>query len=921
MGLAAVVVGMFGLSGSGVAAIPAPVELRVEDRPGIVWTDEVEPRFSWTPVVEDGGVPVVAEWELEAVVNEISFKGEAEQLWKPERWSVSEGPWKVWAGRKLAARDAVLWRVRGIDGEGNGGEWSKIARFHIGLLEEEQWGKAQWIGADLAKRGDAAPWLRKGFRLDKEVAFARLFVCGLGYHEAWLNGKKLGKAVLEPAQTDYESRSFYVVRDAGGMLRAGENALGIWLGDGFYNQGKVWGKNGMSYGEPRARARLEITFRDESEMVIQSDGSWQWSKSPIVSSNVYHGEVYDARLEAADWASPGGGDDWPEVKLMDPPGGKLMAQELPPCVRGKELPVVKSWEVEPGLTVHDFGRNFTGWAKLRVTAEEGTRISMTFGENCGPDGKRVDTLSTGTKHTKADQRDVYICRGGGEETWEPRFSWHGFQFVEVKVEDGKVEKLALTGVPVHTEMPVVGEFECSDPLVNRLLETAHWTQVSNVVGLPMDCPARERCGWTGDAHLCVPFTMYRYDCAAMWRKYLGDILTSAERDAPMFTFGKGMGDRKVRPKAKGIPTMVAPGKRFIGEASPDWGSAIVFIPWDLYSFTGDTRWLQRHYGSMKQWTEHVMELRGEDGIVRAGLGDWCKPWPRKGERPEVNRDYYGEVAPMLSTACLFRCTATMWRVALTLHQAEDAKRYETACREIREAFVGEFFDPAEGGFPDQTINAIAVQWGLVSGQVRSAAAKRLAGQVEEEDFHFMTGVFGAPSLWPTLADFGREEVAWKALQTESAPGFRYLFERGGTSFWEVWPTPEDEGERWERSMSHPFQGAFAQWFYSGLAGIRQDVIIGGFRQLYLRPVMLKQLESVDCRHRSAMGWIESSWKRDGKRVRWQIESPPGAKLLLHFPGKAVESGGCLDQVEAGSDWWNARPNLKNGRGWLVFEME
>lgn len=276
---------------------------------------------------------------------------------------------------------------------------------------------------------------------------------------------------------------------------------------------------------------------------------------------------------------------------------------------------------------------------------------------------------------------------------------------------------------------------------------------------------------------------------------------------------------------------------------------------------------------------------------------------------------------MLSTACLFRCAATMWRVALMFKKPEDAVRYQAVCGQVREAFVREFFDPVAGGFPDQTINAIAVQWGVVGGAERDAAAKRLAEQVEEEEFHFMTGVFGAPSLWPTLADFGYQEVAWKALQTETAPGFRYLYERGGTSFWEVWPTPEDEGERWERSMSHPFQGAFAQWFYSGLAGIRSDSMIGGFRQLYLRPSMLGQLESVNCRHRSAMGWIESSWKRDGKRLRWQIETPPGAQVMLHFPGKVLESGGCLAGLKVGSDWRAVYPELKNGRGWLVCEME
>ena len=498
------------------------------------------------------------------------------------------------------------------------------------------------------------------------------------------------------------------------------------------------------------------------------------------------------------------------------------------------------------------------------------------------------------------------------EIWEPRFTWQGFRYAEVTVTEGAVDSMELQGVAVHTDLPVTGEFECSDPLVNRILEAAHWTQVSNVVSLPMDCPARERCGWLGDAHLTVPFTMHRYDAAAMWRKYLGDILTTSDRESKTITYGKNFEERLPVVKQRGLPHMIAPGLRRSGLASPDWGSALVFIPWDLYQFTGDRRWIDRHISSMAQWTDYLASLRGSDGTLRVGLGDWCRPWPRAGERPK-NVELYGEVVPMLSTACLYRCADIMAQAEEMLGNVADAARYRLMARGIRKAFGREFRDPATGGFGQQTVNAIAVEWGVAEGSQAQQAADALAAQVAAEDDHFMTGVFGMPSLWPALADYGHEETAWKALQTATAPGFKYMFLRGATSMWEIWPTPEDEGQRWKKSMSHPFQGAMVQWFYSGLAGIRPDPAGPGFRVFRLQPVMVPFLTYVRCRERTAMGWVASEWHREGRRVTWNVAVPPGAHAEVSVPGKIIECDGCLRELLTGGT------RVGTGCGRVVFE--
>ena len=905
--------GWMPLAGLALAAGAPPVDLRVEDRRGWVVTDEPTPRLAWDPVAEVAPGKPVAKWELQATVSGQSAGAQQRSVWTPEPWPVAEGPWRVWEGPLLDSRMEVRWRVRGIGEDGTQGEWSESAVFEQGLRAESEWGGARWIGMNAEHRARAAPWLRKTFPVAKQVVRARLYVCGLGYHEAWLNGKRLGDAVLEPAQTDYDRRCFYVVHDVTAELMQGGNALGVWLGDGFFNQDRVWSPKGLSYGEPRMMARLEMLHADGTWEVVVSDGTWKCAKSAVVSSNVYAGEEYDARREVPDWSHPDHSDhNWQPAVIMDGPGGVLVAQELPPCVRAAVVPVISVREPAPGITQHDFGRNFTGWARLRVRAQAGTRITLTFAETLAPDGGRIDTLSTGVAHTKVEQRDTYICKGGGEETWEPRFTWHGFRHVEVSLEGPKPDLLELEGVAVHTDLPVTGEFACSDPLINRILEAAHWTQVGNMLGVPSDCPARERCGWTGDAHLYVPFTLHRYNVAALWRKYLNDILTGADREERTMAFGANFMDRRTSHKPRGIPYMIAPGLRRSGIASPDWGSAMVFIPWDLYRFTGDARWIQRHAGAMRQWTDHVAALRGEDKIVRVGLGDWCKPWPRSGPRPDGSK-YYSEIVPILSTACLFRCADIMSKVAGMSGDHERKMYYLALAKETRDAFVKTFRDTQTGGFVDQTANAIAVQWGLIDGEDARNAAAVLEKQVAAEDYHFMTGVFGLPDLWPTLADFGHEQTAWRALQTETAPGFGYLFRRGATSLWETWPTPEDEKQRWGDSMSHPFQGAMAHWFYSGLAGIRPTA--PGFREFHLQPVMMGFLSHVKCRERTAMGWVGSEWTRDGRHVTWDVEIPPGAQATVVVPGKVIEATGNLAGLRDGNRI------ATSGRGQVVFELK
>ncbi len=870
--------GICTLAGAGMA------DLRVEGQPGWSVSDDPEPMLSWKPAAEIAG-EAVAGYEVVASKSRADALAGKGTWWKSGLLAVAGGPRVVFDAAALPSRAEIWWAVRNVWKQGGTGAWSDVARFETGLKRQDDW-TAQWIGMAVADRQRAAPQFRKSFRIEKPVMKARWYVCGLGWHESWLNGGKLGDEVLQAAQTDYDQRNFYVSHDVTSRIVQGENVLGVWLGDGFFNQDRIWGPKGMSYGEPRLRGQLEITHPDGTQTVIATDQSWQCKASPIAESNVYAGETYDARQEDLAWASADFKQEgWKSVVKSSDPGGPLLAMNLPPCRRLGTEPVRSVRELTPGTWIYDFGVNLVGWAKFNVEAEAGTKLTVRFAEDLLPDGS-PNFATGGVEHTKVDQTSTYICRGGGREIWEPRFTYHGFRYAELTVTGGKLKSDApskdlLEGVIVHTDLPVTGNFECSDATLNRAFEWANRTFVGNVQGVPTDCPIRERCGWTGDAHLIVPYSMYRYDAASLWMKYTDDIVTTAKRSSPMLIFGKGMGERVVKPKAVGIPTMVAPGKRFIGEASPDWGSAMVFIPWDIYLHTGDLRPLKRHYDSMRQWTLHL-EGRADNGILRSGLGDWCKPG--KGVKAEP-RDYYGEVIPMLSTACYFRCAKIMTDTARLLGRADDAVRFGEISQLVRNSFVREFYGENPSMFPDQTIHSIAVQWGVLPPERQVEAARQLAELVEKADYHFMTGVFGSPSLWPTLAGFGHQDVAWKALQNESAPSLKYLAKRGATTFWEVWPMEVDEKETYSRSQSHPFQAGFVSWFFSGLAGISPDAEKPGFRIIHMEPQLMDGLDWVKCSFHSPMGEIKSSWKRSHGSFTWQITVPPGAVAMLRVPGR------------------------------------
>ena len=654
--------------------------------------------------------------------------------------------------------------------------------------------ESDWIGMASRRGRRAAPLFRREFTVNGPVASATLVISGLGYFEAWINGGRVGDHVLDPAQTDYEKRVFYVSHDVTEMTRTGINAIGVMLGNGWYNQDRVWGKKGISYGKPRLLAELHLALADGSKQVFGSNKRWTCSAGPITEDNIYAGESYDARLEQLGWSSSGFDDsDWKPIVMMPEPGGRLERQEIPPIRRIEELRPIAINEGAPGRYVVDMGQNFSGWARIQLEAQAGTEIQMRFAEALEGDGN-IDTASTGVFATKVEQVDRYICKGKGVEAWEPRFTYHGFRYVEVTGWPGVLNTEDLVGVVVHTDLRVAGSFQCSDERLNELHRMALWTHRSNIHSIPEDCPARERCGWLGDANIVAEYSMWNFHGKAFWMKYLDDVETTSALNG-------------------GLPCNIAPGKRTGGPANPDWAAAFIMLPWYVYLHYGDSKVLVKHWDGMKCLIEHFAEC-ADEWVLEGGYGDWFDPG---------GESCCTHTSPSLTTTIWFhQCVQVMASAATLLNQEGVAERYHSWVSQIREAFVERFYNYEKGSFGSQTADAMVLQFGLGPKGEEARILQSLVSDIRERETHLNTGIMGVRFLFEVLTRNGHGELAMALTHQNTYPGYGNLIQRGATTLWECWGESQFSETCGPRSLNHPMMGGFDNWFYNTLAGIRPD---------------------------------------------------------------------------------------------------
>ena len=781
-----------------------------------------------------------------------------------------------YAGKKLESGKEYFWKVKIWDQEGNLSSWSTPATWSMGLLSLDDW-KARWISYPRSQ-ASALPYFRKIVNLKWPVKRAMAYVSGLGYFELYVNGKKIGDHVLDPAQTNYDKYAFYVTYPIASSLTNGMNTFGVMLGEGWYSQEKVWGRM-MKYGEPILICQIVIEYLNGEKETLVSDTSWKWTEGPVISANVYAGETYDARREIPDWCrfSP---DDtrWKNALVADRFPPVLCSQPLPPIRKMKEILTQKLFQTKKGIWVFDLGRNFAGWARICLNEPAGTAIKIRTSEELNPD-QSLNTKTIGSEATGVDQCETYICKGNGEETWEPRFTYHGFRYAEVTGLTFEPTLATLTGVQVYSSVKTAGSFECSSEQINQLHQMAVQTVTSNLHGFSSDCPTREKCGWLGDAHTVAPMSMCNFDMESFWIKYLHDIRSSASITLNTL-FHKS--ENKVFYndfKSAGIPFMIAPGKRWCGAASPDWGTALVQIPWYLYLQYGNYSILKDFYPDMKIWVDYLEKL-SKNNIIEQGLGDWCPP----GSNTTIDCPYQ-----LSSTSFYYLDLSIMEKSARILNKDNEAEAWSRTKQMVKEAFIKRFYHKNLHTFGSQTANSLALDFGLApEGEEKLISDAIAADVITKHQGFYHAGIFGLPRVFASLCRYGNEETAYKILTKEGNPGFDRMWKvYNATTLWEVLPVDnyypeENPGIRGE-SHNHPMQAGFDAWFFEGIAGINSSEDFPGFKQTIFRPYLTSFLKFAKASYSSSYGNIVSDWKWEGKNFIWNFEIPANTSGKIYIP--------------------------------------
>lgn len=848
---------------------------------------ETRPRLGWKLRTARRGARQVA-YRVRAASDAGALTNGGDLLWDSGRVESDASVHVVYQGPAPRSGEGVWWRVQAWDEAGNTAE-SDSAYWETGLLKRSDWEPARWIAGPLVGGQWTTvplPYLRREFSLGKPIARARLYVTALGLYECWVNGARAGEDWFTPGWTDYNKRVQYQVYDVTAHLQKGDNVWGAVLGDGWYC-GYVSHFGRQVYGDrPKFFAKLVVTFDDGTEQVIVTDDAWRVSYGALLGSDNYNGETYDARLEQAGWAKPGfdaqrwfPGELVPDPAIdLDPNFGAPVrtVQELTPAGEPKEI------NGRSGTVwIYDFGQEFAGRVRLRVRGERGRYVRLRFGEALNPDG----TLYTQNLRS-ALQTDIYTLSGEGEEVWEPRFTYHGFRYVELSGDAGHPTRETLTGVVMHSKMRPTGTFETSDPMVNQLHHNIVWGCKSNFFDVPTDCPFRdERLGWTGDTQLFMRTAAFNMEVVGFFYKWLRDIVDAQSPHGA-------------------IPALAPRPRGFLNDdGGPAWADASVIVPWTLYRLYGDTRILERNYDSMCRYLEYLENT--SENFVRPlpergsqGFGDWMAlDAPGYGPGSSWATWQGGTPKPLLGTAFFAHSADLLSRIAGILGRADDASKYQEKFESVRAAFQRNFVS-AEGilSGDTQTGYALALMFDLVPRALRERAVNHLVRLVEARDMHLATGFVGTPYLAPALTNGGRADVAYAMAFQRTFPSWLYTVELGATTIWERWDAWTPEGGFQNDAMNsfnHYAFGSIGEWLYETVLGIQAGSEQPGYKHIVLHPKPGGMLTFARGSYESLYGKIVSEWRAQGERFEWRVVIPPNTIATAHIPtiSQTVLEGG------------------------------
>lgn len=838
------------------------VKLVCEYHENPIGIDVEKPRFSWKILSEEENVHQRA-YEIRVANSPKELSKKSRLLWTSGKVESDQSVNVEYQGEELKSMQRAYWQVRIWDNNDKVTDWSKPAFWETGILNSTEW-KASWITMkeEVSEESLPSQYYRNEFSCSKKIQSARVYVSSLGVYQLFLNGKKVGDQLFTPGFTSYEKRLQYQTYDVTSMLQE-NNAIGAMVGDGWYRGYLGW-KGGRSfYGDQLALlVQLKVTYSDGTSETISTDKNWKVSYGAILESDIYNGEKYDARKENEGWANVGFDEsNWADISILNHPKEILVASNGLPIRAIEEINAIEIITTPKGEVVLDLGQNMVGYVRMKVEGKSGDKVILQFAEVLDKDGNFYTT-----NLRAAEATDIYTLKGGGEEVYEPYFTFHGFRFVKLEGYPGELTKDKITGIVIHSDMKPTGNFSCSDPLINQLQSNIQWGQRDNFLDIPTDCPQRdERVGWTGDAQVFSMTAAFNFGVAPFYTKWLKDLALDQLPDGE-------------------VPNVVPDILQNRQSGATGWADAAVVVPWTVYRAYGDKRILEQQYSSMKAWVNYMKKHAGDDYLwnqKRHQWGDWLSYHSDSPAYPGA----YTET-DLIATAYFSYSTSILAQVARILGKTEDAKEFEALVGKIKKAFVKEYIT-ANGRLVShtQTAYAMALSFDLIPEDLRQNAADYFAADVKKFG-HLTTGFLGTPLLCSTLSSIDRDDLAFMLLNRKEFPGWLYPVTQGATTIWERWDTQKPDGTIIDgmNSFNHYAYGAIGEWLYNHVAGLSIDVVNPGYKHILFHPHPGGGLTNAKAEIESMYGLVKSAWEINDEKFIYEIAIPANASGTVTLPG-------------------------------------
>ena len=839
------------------ASGPARAEIAITDTfceyaTNPLGVDAVRPRFSWVLTSKQrsqmqSAYRILVASSREKIDADIGDKWDSGKVISERSVNVA------YQGTPLSSGEKYYWKVRCWNQDGKASAFGEPATFEMGLLEESDW-EGKWVGAD---KNISAPLLRREFDICGEIKSARVYMSGLGWSELFINGRRVGDRVLDPAATDYDKQILYVTHDVTGLLHQGANAVGVMLGNGWFSEPPRPG-----YGDsPRLLLQMNVEFADGGTKSMMSDGTWKASSGPITRNDIYGGESYDARLEKSGWTKAGYDDSaWKPAEVKQSPGGKLVSQLMPPIKVNRTIDPVGLTNPKRGVYVYDMGQLFGGWARLRVRGPRGTRVVIKYSARIHKDSGLVDK----SRHRRGNETDYYILKGDPKgEIYEPRFTYHPVRYVQVEGFPGRPTLNSLQGRVVHSAVDLTGDFHCSNPLLNRIHRNVTWTFTNGLYGFPLDCLHREHWAWLDPA--TVASTLYaRKHMPLFWTKWLDDARYAQDKN--------------------GVIPDVVPAYPLKGRdtGDPAWATNYVLLVWYLHQYYSDDRILELHYPSMKRWMDHLTSI-AEDHIVSKGrYGDHMLPGDAPGKEQFVSKE---TPPPLIWTGYYYRGAIILAHAAELLGKTDDARHYRRLAEDIKSALNERWLNRKTNQYASgsQTANLLPLALGIVPKANREGLLGNIVRDImEERKGHLHTGNTGTNCLVDTLTEHGQGDVMYKVATATTYPGWGYMVEQGATTIWENWGLSND-------AESMIMWASIDEFFYNDLAGIQGPdyyaprYMTPGFRHFRIQPHVLGDLTSARAAIRTVRGRVAVTWEKDRSSLTMKATIPVNSQAKVSVP--------------------------------------